>query len=156
HFSKNEQGRDFVVGDIHGCFNLVEDKLDLVNFDPTVDRLFFVGDLVNRGEYSAEFTKWLKKPSVYSVRGNHEQMCLWFLEQKMTKESLASIGGSWLTDRIPEEYFHTIKEAMQELPLAMEIETKEGLIVIVHASISGDSWEEFKTNLINENSDSQI
>ena len=41
-FSKNIQGRDFVVGDIHGCFSALENLLAQVNFNPEYDRVFTV------------------------------------------------------------------------------------------------------------------
>ena len=53
-FVLNESGRDFVVGDVHGCFRTLEHALGALTFDPNLDRLFGVGDLVNRGPHSAE------------------------------------------------------------------------------------------------------
>ena len=43
HFGPNLSGRDFVCGDIHGCFDLVESFLNKIGFDKTKDRLFSVG-----------------------------------------------------------------------------------------------------------------
>ena len=53
-------GRDFVVGDVHGCFRTVENALRRVGFDPGCDRLFSVGGLVNRGPNSRDFTAELR------------------------------------------------------------------------------------------------
>ncbi len=47
----NQAGRDFVVGDVHGCFRTLECALLEIEFDPSRDRLFGVGDLVNRGPH---------------------------------------------------------------------------------------------------------
>ena len=44
-------GADFVVGDVHGCFRTLTRAMDALDFDPERDRLFAVGDLVNRPEY---------------------------------------------------------------------------------------------------------
>ena len=44
----NLRGRDLAVGDIHGHFQRLQQCLDAVGFDPAVDRLFSVGDLVDR------------------------------------------------------------------------------------------------------------
>ncbi len=46
-FSRNEIGRDFAVGDIHGCFEHLSRSLKAIDFDEGVDRLFSVGDLVD-------------------------------------------------------------------------------------------------------------
>ncbi|MGH8462894.1 MAG: metallophosphoesterase, partial [Pseudomonas sp.] len=48
-FAANHQGRDYAVGDIHGHFQRVWAQLMRAGFDPKVDRLFSVGDLVDRG-----------------------------------------------------------------------------------------------------------
>jgi serine/threonine protein phosphatase 1 len=49
HFGRNTAGRDLIVGDIHGCFARLQVALDELGFDPERDRLFSVGDLVDRG-----------------------------------------------------------------------------------------------------------
>jgi len=48
----NTLGRDFVIGDLHGCFDLLERLMKAVDFNFDKDRLFSVGDLVDRGPYS--------------------------------------------------------------------------------------------------------
>jgi len=53
----NKKGRDFVCGDIHGCFDQLEEKLSQVNFDKSTDRLFCVGDLIDRGHDATFFSK---------------------------------------------------------------------------------------------------
>lgn len=73
-FEKNKEGRDFVIGDIHGCFDAVRAILGDVKFDESKDRLFSVGDLVDRGPDSIEAIDWIAKPWFHAVRGNHEQM----------------------------------------------------------------------------------
>ena len=49
HVAANQRGRDFVVGDIHGWYGPLMAELEAVCFDPARDRLFSVGDLINRG-----------------------------------------------------------------------------------------------------------
>ena len=43
----NTAGRDFVCGDLHGCFDTVEHALKQLDYDPLRDRLFSVGDLID-------------------------------------------------------------------------------------------------------------
>ena len=71
-FAANLVGRDFVVGDLHGAFDLLDAAMDRVGFDPECDRLFGVGDLVDRGPDSARALDLLRKPYVHSVLGNHD------------------------------------------------------------------------------------
>ena len=51
---KNIKGRDFVVGDIHGHYDLLKTELKTVGFDKQKDRLFSVGDIIDRGPKSEE------------------------------------------------------------------------------------------------------
>ena len=58
---QNLLGRDFAVGDIHGCFSLLEDVLEAVSFNPSADRVICGGDLVNRGPNSNRALDFLSK-----------------------------------------------------------------------------------------------
>lgn len=73
-FQLNANGRDFAVGDIHGHFDRLEVALAAVRFSPEKDRLFSVGDLVDRGPESADVLKWLERPWFHPICGNHELM----------------------------------------------------------------------------------
>lgn len=48
-FGVNTIGIDYVLGDIHGRFDLVYENLNNVGFNVETDRLFCVGDLIDRG-----------------------------------------------------------------------------------------------------------
>ena len=58
----NTKGRDFTVGDIHGAYDMLEGALAAVKFDPEVDRLISVGDLIDRGNRSKDCLKYLEQP----------------------------------------------------------------------------------------------
>ena len=51
-FGRNTLGRDFAVGDIHGCYSRLQAALETVGFCRKSDRLFSIGDLVDRGAES--------------------------------------------------------------------------------------------------------
>ncbi|MBT8769150.1 symmetrical bis(5'-nucleosyl)-tetraphosphatase [Metapseudomonas boanensis] len=64
----------YAVGDIQGCLRPLRCLLDRVAFDPAKDRLWLVGDLVNRGPQSLETLRYLFsiRDSVTCVLGNHD------------------------------------------------------------------------------------
>ena len=82
----NTLGKDYVIGDLHGCYVLLILLLHQVKFNPNVDRLISVGDLVDRGNNSLECFNLLNRPWFYSVLGNHEDLLrysvLLFLDRK--------------------------------------------------------------------------
>jgi serine/threonine protein phosphatase 1 len=73
---KNKNGRDFVCGDIHGCFSYLEERLIEIGFSKNSYRLFCVGDLIDRGPESGMAADYIEMPWFYSVLGNHEEMFL--------------------------------------------------------------------------------
>jgi len=80
HFPVNPHGRDYIVADLHGCYTELNELLKHVRFRPAVDRLFSVGDLVDRGPHSQACLALLKQPWFHCVLGNHEWMLLNHLE----------------------------------------------------------------------------
>ena len=55
-------GADFVVGDVHGSFRTLERAMEAVDFNPERERVFAVGELVNRGSHSHKAIDWLERP----------------------------------------------------------------------------------------------
>lgn len=148
-FKRNTAGRDLIVGDIHGCFGRLQTALDELGFDPECDRLFSVGDLVDRGPDSEAATEWLKKPWFHAVRGNHEQMAIDFADGRLQGGASMYVmnGGGWNLSNTPERSLE-IADAFRSMPVAIELETAGGLLGIVHADCPGRSWESFKARLL--------
>ena len=91
----NTRGRDFVVGDVHGCFDTLGLLLGQVDFDPERDRLLSVGDLIDRGPGSWQVLDWLAQMWLFAVRGNHEQMAIDYDASDAWRERYARNGGEW-------------------------------------------------------------
>lgn len=64
----------YAVGDVQGCHDALLALLEQVRFDPTRDRLWLVGDVVNRGPKSAEVLRFIRSlgASARMVLGNHD------------------------------------------------------------------------------------
>lgn len=152
-FNKNLIGRDLVVGDIHGHFTLLQSALDKIGFNPETDRLFSVGDLVDRGLESHLALDWIAKSWFHAVRGNHEQMAIDWVYTNDYKDSrlYERNGGRWNIDN-PLERQHEYAKAFAHLPLAIEIVTSDGLVGVVHAEPT-DNWDLLRIDLMNPHLD---
>jgi len=123
-----------VVSDLHGMYDLLIAHLARIEFNKDADRLFSVGDLIDRGPDSERCIRLLDENWFYSVRGNHEQMMLDSFKSGDYKLWLAN-GGLWIAGRIgvEKDYFEDLAESM---PLAIQV----GNIGIVHAEPPYD-WD---------------
>lgn len=147
-FSANSHGRDFVVGDVHGMTSLLMTALHQVSYDPHRDRIFSVGDLIDRGPESDLVDGVLSIPGLYAVKGNHECMLLDLVDAfGIDADEVPGIyqrnGLGWWA-QTPIEKRCQIIDAIKELPLVIEVETVRGAVGIVHAGVpKGMRWGTF-------------
>lgn len=146
-FDRNPAGRDFVVGDIHGMFDALGALLERAGFDEGRDRLFSVGDLIDRGPGSREAVDWLRLPWLHAVRGNHEQFLLDSGDPRVLGVWVNGNGGEWWLECGPAER-EAFREACAALPIALEVETSSGRVGVVHADAPrSNSWPDFVERL---------
>jgi serine/threonine protein phosphatase 1 len=153
HHSRNLAGKDYAVGDIHGAFAKLRGALAAINFDPLSDRLFSVGDLVDRGPDSDEVLDWLAKPWFIPVRGNHEQMAIDFARGGLDAHLYNTNGGGWNISN-PPHVRTQYADAFDALPFAIEVETAQGLVGIVHAECVLSDWADMQGALADPNGES--
>jgi len=87
----------FVIGDVHGCLEMLQRLIDKIEWNPASDRLIFIGDYIDRGENSKgviDFILKLKEDSTFiqCLIGNHEQMFIDYLSGVDSQSSLLNGG----------------------------------------------------------------
>jgi len=142
----NKKGLDYVVSDIHGCYDKLMNKLNSVNFDYSKDRLFSVGDLIDRGQDNLKCLGLLNEPWFFAVRGNHCQAAIDYSRGQMPAWEYSQWGGQWFID-LPDEQRQSIAEQLDLLPWVIQLKTVNGVIGIVHSQpvkIEGEyDWKRF-------------
>jgi serine/threonine protein phosphatase 1 len=144
-FPLNETGRDFAVGDLHGTYSVLEELMERVDFDPTCDRLFSVGDLIDRGPESDRTLEFLAYEWFHAVQGNHERMLVDAVDNSGDdfENWVTNNGGEWWLD-IDEPTQHVFRKAIDALPIAMQIETAMGSVGVIHADVPANvAWSDF-------------
>jgi serine/threonine protein phosphatase 1 len=124
----NADGRDFVVGDLHGHRSLLELELDALGFDPACDRVFAVGDLIDRGPESLATLRLIDVPWFHAVLGNHELMLLEYLgyyaSRLPSRRAYPAGAGDWAVEAISKhpKAFDKLAARVAALPLALHVE----------------------------------
>lgn len=148
----NLAGNDYVVGDIHGAYDLLFSAVNASGLDPARDRLILVGDLGDRGKYSKLARSLLLEPWVHAVRGNHEEIFLDLYaagepDPKLLEFHVEKNGLGWTLELTAQERAQFCA-AYAALPYAIEVPTKRGDVGIVHAEVPpGMTWPYFVKKL---------
>lgn len=86
----------YAVGDLQGCLAPLKCLLEEVAFDPAQDKLWLVGDLVNRGPQSLETLRYLYaiRDALVCTLGNHDLhlIAAWYNIERLKKgDTLAEV-----------------------------------------------------------------
>lgn len=125
----NDGGRDFVVGDLHGHRGLLERQLERLDFDPGCDRLFSVGDLIDRGPDSLATLALIEQPWFHAVLGNHELMLLdhlgYYRSRLQWGRGFANGSGAWILDALAQHrrLLMRLADRVAALPMALHVDS---------------------------------
>ena len=141
-FLWNEVGRDFVMGDLHGMYDLFQEKLVEIKFDKEKDRMFSLGDLIDRGPDSLKCLQLIAEPWFFSVRGNHEDMMVHAVLKRSPSdmELWEMNGGKWGMSVKYSLINRWAQKVDEQLPVSLTIGYGPRRIGIVHAEPNFD-WE---------------
>lgn len=141
--------RTLFIGDVHGCYDELIALCEHMRLTPE-DRLYFVGDLINKWPKSLEVVEWVRnRPNTWSVIGNHEYFTL--ASKEILRASTVELDHPWWIDSLQKksgnllELFEGTDHAEWLLSLPKIIE-KENFI-LVHGWLHPDFGMDTPTEL---------
>jgi bis(5'-nucleosyl)-tetraphosphatase (symmetrical) len=158
----------YAIGDVQGCWVELQRLLESIGFQPGRDRLWLVGDLVNRGPHSLEVLRFVRSlgDAAITVLGNHDLHLLAVaagVRKASRKDTLLEIIEA--PDR--EDILHWLRHrplAYREsgLPYLMvhagvpppwSVEDTLGRAAEVEAALRGPQWAEFLSHMYGDHPD---
>jgi len=152
----------YAIGDIQGCFDELQALLALCRFDPRRDRLWFTGDLVNRGPDSLavlRFVRGLGERAI-TVLGNHDLHLLAVAEglgKSGRADTLQAILDApdreqllhWLRHRPLLHYDEGLDTALIHagLPPQWDLRTAQACSAEVEAVLRGEDYRDFLAHM---------
>jgi serine/threonine protein phosphatase 1 len=144
----------FAIGDIHGSMAALERLLKRIEAADPEPCVICVGDYIDRGENSADVLEWLRLLTMnypdqfVCLMGNHEQMCLRFLDDPERQgprwfrngglQTLASYRVPRLGSDRDAEVCEHLRDAMGEDVIAwlrgLPLMWQTGNVAVVHAA----------------------
>ncbi|MCL9683041.1 symmetrical bis(5'-nucleosyl)-tetraphosphatase [Legionella maioricensis] len=154
---------DYAIGDVQGCYEPLQRLLDLIDFDEKTDRLWFVGDLVNRGPESLAVLRFISTLPLAPIitLGNHDLHLLGSLFgerpwkghddtiQIVLKAPDGEHLGHWLRKQSILHYSPELKVVMSHAGIAPLWDLSQAIHLAqeLEAVLSGDGYQEFLTHM---------
>ena len=119
--------------------------MEYEGFDRVKDRLFSVGDIIDRGPDSERCLKLLLEPWFYMIRGNHEEMLMNACGGDGEDYNWWGSYGAW-AKRIDSEEMTAFAAGLKALPVTMTIDMGDYKVGLCHAEPDGRDWNAMKDN----------
>lgn len=134
---KND-GRVFIVGDLHGCYSLLMESLQNVSFDFEKDLVIATGDLIDRGTENVKCLELMSEDWFESVLGNHDEVAYYgvTLKNESYYDFWYGEGGHWFYYLKGSDHYQWAKELIGEiinLPHIIELTRNNKKYIICHA-----------------------
>src|SRR5690606_36070804 len=144
-FDLNSSGRDFVVGDIHGHYTKLMQALNAVAFESDKDRLFSVGDLVDRGTENEQVIHLIDSGWFFPACGNHDDYAIRYHRiGRMNEDNYRLNGGGWFIEKSRDER-ELLVARLERLPMAIEVATVNGRDGVIHADVPCRHWNDLES-----------
>jgi serine/threonine protein phosphatase 1 len=133
---KKNTERRIIVGDVHGHYDGLMMLLNAI-VPNAADRVYFLGDLIDRGPHSAKVVDFVRQNSYSCLLGNHEQMLMDSFPNPQKNEELLQgwlyCGGQMTLDSYKGNRSKLLEDIdwLQTLPLYLDL----GDIWLVHAGL---------------------
>ena len=154
---------DFAIGDIQGCYSALQRLLEKTQFNDREDRLWFVGDLVNRGPDSLDVLRFIKQLPIKAniTLGNHDLYLLSHIYQTQSRfNNDDTIGkilaaddrfelGDWLRKQSIFIYDPSLNFAMCHagIPPLFSLEKAQSTAKELENALVDDAFKEFLSNM---------
>jgi serine/threonine protein phosphatase 1 len=139
-----------VIGDVHGCFYTLQSLVEIVRSKYPQIKIYCVGDLVDRGNYSLQVIDFMQSEKILFAKGNHDMMFYSYY-----RDPLTSMAGNWMHNGAAstiECYLNNPDKLEEHLDLINKaplfIDTDD--CFISHAGISEVYQKKFKKNLFED------
>ena len=130
----------YAISDLHGCYEEFMEMLELIKFDPKTDKLYILGDVVDRGDRSLECLQYIMRTkSIHLLQGNHEVLMLdYFADPVSGAERWFRNGGRATLEQMnnlsePEQ--ESILEYLRKLPFYKTINVNGRKFFLSHAGL---------------------
>ncbi|KTD64170.1 symmetrical bis(5'-nucleosyl)-tetraphosphatase [Legionella shakespearei] len=154
---------DYAIGDVQGCYEPLQRLLESIDFNERVDRLWFVGDLVNRGPESLAVLRFIHALPVTPqiTLGNHDLHLLGSLfggrpwkghDDTIQDVMLAADGeelGHWLRKQSILCYSQELNVVMSHAGIAPVWDLSQAILCAqeLEQRLSGDDYAEFLSQM---------